>query len=79
MSNIINITFKYTYIAVGEDVSIGVGDGQDDPINVLDEVWFSNVNHQLVDSVKSYREADPLAAMEERLHHDDWFPGILER
>lgn len=36
-------------------VSIGVGNRQDDPVDVLNQVSLSDVNHQLMDGVEGGR------------------------
>lgn len=66
------------YLSMSMNVSIRVGNRQDDPVDVTHQVFFRDVNHQFVDGVKSGWQCDPFTSVEKRLHEDHGFTGVLE-
>lgn len=47
------------------DVTVRVGNWKNDPVDVIHEVMFSDVNHQLLDGVEGRGESNPLATMDQ--------------
>uniref|UniRef100_A0A2H1W040 SFRICE_019008 n=1 Tax=Spodoptera frugiperda TaxID=7108 RepID=A0A2H1W040_SPOFR len=72
------IIIKYTYTVESEFVSIRVGYGQEDPVEVIQQVAFGQILNQFMDSPGNCRGSDPFPGVNASINEDDGFALIFE-
>lgn len=73
-----NPKINKTYVSVRELVSIRVGNGQKDPVEVPQQIRLSVVLDQLVDGPSDSGRRDPLSSVDSAFEEDDGFPRVFE-
>lgn len=77
LENVCRLSF-ITYTSMRKFIAVRVSDGEDDPVDIPEEVRVAVVDHQFLDRPQRYWERDPFPTMQQALDHDYWLASGLK-